>query len=384
MSRKKQPEEFAEHDAYLWDGSGKPSPEVQLVENALSRFRHSGAVPTFPEYVPAKTSRLRMVWFGTPWLPRFAAVAVIFLAAIVGSVLLLFPRTARTPGGGWDIVRLAGSPQIGSKVIGGESAKAKLEVGQVLATNSVSRATIEDAATGEIEVEPDSRVRLVRSDSSRKLIALELGTIHAAIWAPPGNFVVDTPSAVAVDLGCAYTLHVAPDGSGILRTTLGWVGFHLHDRDSFIPAGAMCLTRPKIGPGTPYFEDATEQFRSALAQFDFGPQTTESRDLALHTILAQARPKDALTLWHLLSRTDGVERAQVYERFASLVPPPAGVTREGILRLDQKMLDSWWNALGFGDISIWRYWEQSSSPSPQNSSASHYLQKKEELLQKHR
>jgi len=38
-------------------------------------------------------------------------------------------------------------------------------------------------------------------------------------------FVVDTPSASAIDLGCAYTLHVNEDGSGTLRTTLGWVGF---------------------------------------------------------------------------------------------------------------------------------------------------------------
>jgi hypothetical protein len=26
------------------------------------------------------------------------------------------------------------------------------------------------------------------------------------------------------------------------------------------------------------------------------------------------------------------------------------------------MLDLWWNALNLGDIYLWRYWEQSSSP----------------------
>jgi hypothetical protein len=44
-----------------------------------------------------------------------------------------------------------------------------------------------------------------------------------------------------------------------------------------------------------------------------------------------------------------------------LAPPPASVTREGILRLDQPMLDLWWNALGFDDISVWRHWEHSWS-----------------------
>jgi len=108
----------------------------------------------------------------------------------------------------------------------------------------------------------------LQSGPSHKRLQLEVGTIHAAIWAPPGEFVVDTPSAIAVDLGCAYTLHVTPDGSGTIRTILGWVGFHLNGRDSFIPAGAMCSTRPKVGPGTPYFEDVSESFREALHTFD--------------------------------------------------------------------------------------------------------------------
>jgi len=86
-----------------------------------------------------------------------------------------------------------------------------------------------------------------------------------------------------------------------------------------------------------------------------------------------------LSLWHLLSRTTGPERAQVYARFAALVPPPKGVTRDGVLNLDQPMLDLWWNALGLGEISIWRFWEQSASPQPSPNSQQ-LLQKKQSLL----
>src|SRR5207245_1702227 len=39
-------------------------------------------------------------------------------------------------------------------------------------------------------------------------------------------------------------------------------------------------------------------------------------------------------------------------------PPRAEVTREGILRLDQKMLDSWWISFGYGDVSLWRTFER--------------------------
>jgi len=235
-------------------------------------------------------------------------------------------------------------------------------VGQTLTTNSGSRASIWQNDLGEIQVEPNSRVRLVQSASDRKRIKLELGTIHAAIWAPPTEFVVDTPSATAVDLGCAYTLQVKADGSGTLRTTLGWVGFHLNGRDSFIPAGAMCLTRPGLGPGTPYFEDASPQFQQALHDFDTSDPSSDTRAQQLMIILAQARAKDALTLWHLLPRTNGAERAQVYGRLAALVAPPHGITRDGMLALDRQMLDRYWDALGLGRISVWRMWEQSSAP----------------------
>ena len=210
-------------------------------------------------------------------------------------------------------------------------------------------------------MDPSTRVRLLNTASGLKRIALDRGTIHAYIWADPGQFVVETPSAVAVDLGCEYTLHVDDSGSGTIRTSLGWVGFKLNGHEAFIPAGAACATKPKTGPGTPYFEDASADFRRALSRFDFEDVTGQQRNEDLTIVLSQARKRDALTVWHLLSRVDESRRATVYDRLASLAPPPKSVTREGVLQLDQPMIDSWWNELGFDDISVWRYWERSWS-----------------------
>src|SRR3974390_265716 len=243
------------------------------------------------------------------------------------------PNGAAGPRTGGDVAMLEGAPQIGSQILSDNHVASKLQVGQTLVTNSDSRASISDKALGEIKVDPNSRVRLLESGERRKRIQLEVGTIHAAIWAPAGQFVVDTPSAVAVDLGCAYTLQVTPDGSGTIRTTLGWVGFRLNEGDSFIPAGAMCSTRPGSGPGIPFFEDASPSFREAIARFNSSPKNSHDRDDALADILSQARTRDALSLWHLLSRTEGAARKNVYDRLATLVAPPSGVTRGGMLSL---------------------------------------------------
>jgi hypothetical protein len=52
----------------------------------------------------------------------------------------------------------------------------------------------------------------------------------------------------------------------------------------------------------------------------------------------------------------GDDRALVYDKLAGFVAPPPGVTREGILQLDNRMLDRWksvlepnWSPIGIGD-----------------------------------
>lgn len=47
----------------------------------------------------------------------------------------------------------------------------------------------------------------------------------------------------------------------------------------------------------------------------------------IQTVLRSARQQDALTLWHLLSRTVGAGLAHMFDCLAQLIPPPSGVTR---------------------------------------------------------
>jgi hypothetical protein len=348
--------EMADKNGYLWDGSGEPDPEIQRLERLLAEFRHNRPAPVFPQIVPDQRWTL---------LPRpTRLVPVLALAAAVATIvltLLVFEKNHAPVGAiGWDVSSVSGTPRIGPQVIR-DRAAGRLRVGQVLETDAQSRASLQDDDVGHIDVDPGTRLRLLNLGADFKWMALDHGTIHAQIWAPPGQFVVDTPSAITVDLGCAYTLQVDASGAGLIRTSIGWVGFKLNGRESFIPAGAACATTPKVGPGTPYFEDASSEFRDALSRFDFEDAAPSQRDRDLAIVLAESRKQDALTLWHLLARVDDAHRMLVYNRLSALAPPPANVTREGILRLDPGMLDTWWNSLGFDDISVWRHWERSWS-----------------------
>jgi hypothetical protein len=275
-------------------------------------------------------------------LKAAAAVVLLFLSGLTAFLVYNSRKPARGPVTAseksfWRVTRLNGTPRIGSQHIGNSG---QLEVGEWLETDGSSRAQIAVGSIGNVEIDQNTRVRLLQTEPTEHRLELARGKMSARIWAPPRLFFVDTPSAVAADLGCAYTLEVDDKGGSLLRVTSGWVALELKDRESIVPAGAACETQPGIGPGTPYFEDAPAGFREALRKIDF-----EHDASALTPMLDQARPRDTLTLWHLLARVNGEDRARVYDKMAAFVTPPPGVTREGILQLDQPMLDTWKNQL---------------------------------------
>ena len=324
---------------YLWDGSGDPDAEIVRLETLLGTLRHHGAPPALPAREPGR--------FATWKISALAAAAVV---AIV-SGLAWYMWTARSA---WSVETVAGTPVVGvTPHANAPTEDLKLRVGEWVVTDAVSRARVAVGNIGSVDVEPNTRVQLVEARGREHRMSLERGTIHARIWAPPKLFFVNTPSATAVDLGCEYTLQVDDFGAGLVRVLLGWVAFESGGRQAFIPQGAMCATRPGIGPGTPRYADAPAGYAEALNRLDFGAPDDPERAPALQAVVSSARPRDGLTLWHMLTRGTAEERAQVYDRLAALSPPPPGVTRAAVLAGDRRALDRWWNAIGENTGSWW-------------------------------
>ncbi|HZE69567.1 MAG TPA: zf-HC2 domain-containing protein [Pyrinomonadaceae bacterium] len=321
-------------------------PQFSAPESLWPELDHLWETRSGPSQ-PAQVKPLARVWRG----PLVAIAALVLLA--VGLGLFLFLKNSSRPS--WEVARLDGAPRIGSATISG---KGLLAVGQWLETDGSSRAQITVGSIGQVEIDPNTRVRLLQTRPTEHRLELAQGRMSARIWAPPRLFFVDTPSAVAADLGCAYTLEVNDQGESLLHVTSGWVSLELKDRESMVPAGAACQTRPGIGPGTPYFEDASTSFRMALTKFDF---ETGDATVPLQTILSEARPRDSLTLWHLLFRVQGADRVSVYDRLTNLSPPPPGVTREGVMQLNQEMLERWKSELEktwTGSSSLGKAWKR--------------------------
>jgi hypothetical protein len=312
------------NEDYLWDKSGEPDPEVQRLENLLAPLGHK--LDKTPVLSLPKPIRV-------PYLLAIAAS----LLVLCGAVWVAWQRTRPA----WQVATVSGTPSL-----------KRLAKGESISTDSQSQARLNLNDVGEVEVAPNTRLSVLAIRPDEQRLALYHGTIHALIWAPPGRFIVNTPSAQTVDLGCQYTLKVDADGVGLVEVSVGWVAFENEGRESFIPAGAACITRPGKGPGIPYYQDASSELIDALHRFDANADQS-----AVAVILDKARTRDAISLWHLLRRVQPDDRGRVYDRLAQFITVPASVTREGVLAANLQMIDSLWNTLDLGNTSWWRMWK---------------------------
>ncbi len=307
---------------YLWDGSGTPDPEIRQLETLLGRLRY-------------RTVDVRVTRWRSP-----KVLVPLALAATLVIAFGIARKTDHAPVAGWSYKVLAGTPKIEGVAA---SSAGFIDPGVSLETDDVARILLSSAEIGEVEVEPNTRMVFVRDDGANASGHFRLirGTVNALVADARGEFAIETPTATAVDTDGDYVLTVDDSGGSTLCVSNGWVTFASANRESIVPAGAVCETRPGLGPGTPRCENGPDNFRIALDRYDF----ISHGDEALAGVLHESGPCDLLPLWHILRRVDSSDRARVYDRMTKFAPPPDGVTRDGILSLDHDMMQFWWSQI---------------------------------------
>ena len=176
-------------DDYLWDRSGTPDPEVERLERLLAPLGHRAPAPA-PAMLRAPRPR--------PWRAIAAAAAVTLAAASLWQWDVK-PGAAT----GWQVSFIEGAARLG-----GRNAEVSMELraGEVLRTAAAPGCSSRIEELGRLDLGPDSEMRRGRQSS----VDAAARQLHAFIWARPRQFVLDTPSARAIDLGCEYTIDVDP------------------------------------------------------------------------------------------------------------------------------------------------------------------------------
>jgi ferric-dicitrate binding protein FerR (iron transport regulator) len=317
---------------YLWDRTGD-DPEVERLERLLGAYAHDAPL----REPPPRRRRAALI-----------AASVVAVAAIAVIVFLVVRRDRGSPhqvalgGDAGGAQGFAFQVHGGAALCDGTAADGRgtLRVGSWLETEVGATAQVQVADIGEIQLRSGSRLRLVATGPDEHRLELARGRLSARVTAPPRLFVIDTPVAAAVDLGCAYDLEVDDAGRTHVRVTSGAVSLEGHGLTSWVPWGFEVTAAPGRGPGTPVRTAAPAVLRDAVAQFDEGAGGGWSQS-PLDIILGSVVEEDAVTLWNMLTRTQGEDRAAVFARLAELAIRPEWVLEEDVLAAVPDALEAW-------------------------------------------
>lgn len=309
---------------YLFDKTGD-DPAVTELEALLGDYAHRAPLRA----PPARRRR---------WVTATAAGGLVAIAVVM---IVLWRRDGRGGDGcasasaGFAFA-VEGGP---ARCAGSVASRGTLPVGAWLETSGSAVADVRVADIGQLTVYGDSRLRLVGTGTAGHRMELARGKVAARVSAPPRLFVVDTPVATAVDLGCAYELTVDGNGRTHLRVTSGAVSLEGHGLVAYAPTGTEVVAAPGKGPGTPVATGAPDELRAQVAWFDGGDPA------ALRAIVEGAETRDTITLWNLLSRTTAADRAAVVARLDELSQRPPSVRAEDVLSGDAGAIERWREAL---------------------------------------
>lgn len=292
-------------DEYLWDRSGE-DPEVARLEGLLGGLAHDA--PLAP--LPPRRDRRRALIVG-------ASVVVVAAAAVIAVLATRGPRRAAPDGCGAAGAGFAFTSRGGQARCGGvATAGGVLPVGVALETPPDVTAEVTVADIGALTLAGGSELTLAATGADQHRLRLAHGRLSARVTAPPRLFVVDTPAATAIDLGCAYDLAVLADGRTRLTVTSGVVELAAGARMAHVTRGHTVTTVAGRGPGTPVAVDASPAFAALVARWDAGDAA------ALAPLVAAAGAGDTLTLWNLLANGAAAERPAILARLDELFPRP--------------------------------------------------------------
>ncbi|MEM7228131.1 MAG: FecR family protein [Planctomycetota bacterium] len=301
----------------IWTGVGDLDNDLRILESQLASLRFN---PT-ADFVEQPSPRTHRAW-------RWAALIVVGISAVATWCSLPDPVS-------WRLIPTTGETRVNGV---GATTPARLYAGAAIQTGADGMSQLDVGSIGTVLIDRNTQLRLERGARQREhRLTMTSGRLLAQITAPPRMFVIETPAATAVDLGCAYELEYR-DGHGFLHVTAGWVQLVRTGRDVRVPAGARCeLT--SSGPSVPYDPAAPIDWLNALRTLLDDPRN----DDVLATVLRTARPRDTLTVFHLLEVVPDARRVDVVAAVRKHAEIPSDVDVAAILELDRTAMQSWWN-----------------------------------------
>lgn len=287
---------MSERDDYLWDRRGEVDATIASLERALAPLAWTPR--ELPPSLPGGLRPQAKHDVGSPRRWPWLVAAAALLAALAFAFLQLRGEAALAPGG---------APRTYSTS----------KTSQQVAAGSVADLTLL----------PGTELRFARWTADELRFALVAGEVDVRVAAAAGFVHLATPVAeLAAESGRFRVLYRGD--AGRLRVAEGAVAADstvaAAPRRAFVPAGAAVDLSPK-GIGTPCFDDAADELRKAVTEYDDARRRGVVGDTAYAVVKRCRERRDSLVLWHLLQEPDASLRSTIEYELYRLVGSPTPI-----------------------------------------------------------
>ena len=217
----------------------------------------------------------------------------------------------------------------------------KIAQGESLFTENNSKASIHIPKIGNVEVNENSLIVLKKAKDGDNIIILRQGSINVTNTSNMPDFSIELKNYIVIDRGGEFSISIDEDSNIKIFVRFGFAEINNGEETIYLDEGYICEIRTGVGIGSPYRDDASEQLKEEIKNFDY----QNGGEKSLNKIVELATEKDMLTLLALIPNSSQMGRQILFQAITNKFPPPESVTRMGIIKSDSQMLYLWWQEI---------------------------------------
>ncbi len=266
---------------------------------------------------------------GSVWKKVFYIfIAVIFIA---GAVFVYFYLDDNFP---WQLRVENGEYQIDGEF----SNQSELGYNNTLVTFDSTKISLIVPNAGKVEVGKYTMLQPTESKELSNIISLKSGSINVISEVDDPILKIKTPPAAVTSIEGNYRVTVDPELNVLVITSDGKANLQSAREQLNLVPNHSCKINSSGNIGIPYNNQADQKMVELLNKVSFDLE----RPIDYTPILQSANHKDGISLLYLLMDASSKEdRITIFLKLNELFPVPPGITEDGILNLDQKMIEKW-------------------------------------------
>lgn len=272
-----------------------------------------------------KTSRATNLFWTT--------LSILIISVIIGYYYIyVYNNTAP-----WKFNLLGGTATINQNF----SERSNIYSGDNIILSEVAHAKMALPARFELELFGNSKITILDTRATSNKINLIDGSFNFNSLNSESNFIVQRGNFTIEEKSGQYAFTMDEYGNINLSVDKGVIELN-HSNFNFRVASKYSLSIIEDSYCTiPLHENATYNFKHSIDRLN-----SNVNDIAaLSTAMLESKQTDQLTLLRIMELVAIDKRELLYQKISNIFPPPSGVTKQGILESNKRMLEKWWSEI---------------------------------------